>query len=53
MLNNVKRKLTTFVTKDISKKIDIKQKLNDNYGYCPCSLVKSPDTKCMCLEFRE
>ena len=24
-----------------------------NDGYCPCSLVKVEDTKCMCKEFRE
>lgn len=22
-------------------------------GYCPCSLSHTPDTKCMCKEFRE
>lgn len=25
-------------------------KLND--GYCPCSVLRNPDTKCMCKEFR-
>lgn len=24
-----------------------------NNGYCPCAIVKTPDTKCMCKEFRE
>ena len=33
--------------KEISKKV----KENDNY--CPCSLEKNEDTKCMCKEFRE
>lgn len=32
---------------------EIKQKLKENNGYCPCSLIKSDDTKCMCKEFRE
>lgn len=32
---------------------EIKRKLKDNGGYCPCSLIKSPDTKCMCKDFRE
>ena len=32
---------------------DIKRKLKANGGYCPCSLIKSQDTKCMCKEFRE
>lgn len=27
--------------------------IRDNHGYCPCSLKKTPDTKCMCKEFRE
>lgn len=29
------------------------KKIKDNDGYCPCSLVKDEDTKCMCKEFRE
>ena len=32
---------------------EIKRKLKANGGYCPCSLNKSPDTKCMCKDFRE
>ena len=32
---------------------EIKRKLKANGGYCPCSLIKNPDTKCMCKEFRE
>lgn len=32
---------------------EIKQKLKDNGGYCPCRLVKNADTKCMCKEFRD
>lgn len=32
---------------------EIKQKLKENGGYCPCRLSKSEDTKCMCKEFRE
>lgn len=32
---------------------EIKQKLKDNSGYCPCRLVKNADTKCMCKEFRD
>ena len=24
-----------------------------NDGYCPCMRTKTPDTKCMCKEFRE
>lgn len=32
---------------------EIKRQLKNNSGYCPCSLIKSKDTKCMCREFRE
>ena len=32
---------------------EVRAKLKANGGYCPCQLVKSPDTKCMCKEFRE
>lgn len=32
---------------------DIRKRLKENDGYCPCRLVKTPDTKCMCKEFVE
>ena len=32
---------------------EIKQKLKDNGGYCPCRLTKNEDAKCPCKEFRE
>lgn len=32
---------------------EIKRQLKDNNGYCPCQLVKTKDTKCMCKTFRE
>lgn len=32
---------------------EIKTKLKGNGGYCPCRLERTPDTKCMCKEFRE
>ena len=31
----------------------IKAALKENGGYCPCMTTKTPDTKCMCKEFRE
>ena len=31
----------------------IEQRKKENDGYCPCSLENTPDTKCMCKEFRE
>ena len=32
---------------------EIKAKLKENGGYCPCRLEKNEDTKCMCREFRD
>ena len=32
---------------------EIRQQLKENDGYCPCRVKKTPDTKCMCREFRE
>lgn len=31
----------------------IRKAIADNDGYCPCAIAKTPDTKCMCREFRE
>lgn len=33
--------------------VEIRKKLKENDGYCPCKVVKNEDTKCMCKEFRE
>lgn len=27
--------------------------LRENDGYCPCSVIRNEDTKCMCKEFDE
>ena len=32
---------------------EIREKLKENDGYCPCKIEKTDDTKCMCKEFRE
>lgn len=32
---------------------EIRKKIKANNGYCPCQLVKTPDTKCPCKAFRE
>lgn len=29
------------------------QALKENQGYCPCSLIKTAETKCMCKDFRD
>ena len=40
-------------TDNVELKEEIQRKLKENDGYCPCRLVKTPDTKCICKEFRE
>ena len=32
---------------------EIRERLKENDGYCPCRIEKTKDTKCMCKEFRE
>lgn len=32
---------------------EIRRALKENNGYCPCEIEASPDTKCMCKDFRE
>ena len=32
---------------------EIRKRLKENDGYCPCRIYKTIDTKCMCKEFRE
>ena len=27
---------------------EMRKKLKENAGYCPCSILKNADTKCMC-----
>lgn len=31
----------------------IRNNLKENGGYCPCSIKRTPETKCMCKEFIE
>lgn len=38
---------------DVDLVKEIKKKLKENSGYCPCRLDKTKDTKCMCKEFRD
>lgn len=42
-----------FINPDEKYVKEIRQKLKENDGYCPCRLTKSEDTKCMCKEFKE
>ena len=32
---------------------NLKKRIRQNNGYCPCKLVKTPDAKCPCNDFRE
>ena len=41
------------VTEDKELADEIRRKLKENGGYCPCALEKSEDTKCMCQDFIE
>lgn len=41
------------VTKNKELENEIRGKLKANGGYCPCRIDKTPDTKCMCKEFRD
>lgn len=45
--------MTIIQNQDLAYAKEIRKKLKENNGYCPCSIVKSEDTKCMCKEFRE
>lgn len=44
-------KIATNPNKDLVK--EIREKIKENDGHCPCALQKNRDTKCMCKEFRE
>ena len=32
---------------------EVRTKLKENDGFCPCRIEKTEDTKCMCKEFRD
>lgn len=32
---------------------EIRENLKNNENFCPCRIDKTPDTKCMCKEFRD
>ena len=40
-------------TDDTELKEQILQALKEADGYCPCRIDHTPDTKCMCKEFRD
>ena len=45
--------LKIVVTDDKELEVAVRQALTETGGSCPCSLIQSPDTRCMCKEFRE
>lgn len=32
---------------------EVRKALKANDGYCPCAVSKTPDTRCICKDFRE
>lgn len=32
---------------------EIRQQLKENNGFCPCQILQTEDTKCICKSFRE
>lgn len=32
---------------------EFRKAVEDNDGYCPCMVLKTPETKCMCKQFRD
>ena len=47
------RNMKIKTTEDIELANQIRAKLRENSGYCPCKIIKNEDTLCMCKEFRE
>lgn len=45
------RKESTMSIREIDP--SVKSLVFQNDGYCPCAVQRTPDTKCMCKEFRE
>lgn len=45
--------MTIKTTSDKEHAATIRAALKANDNYCPCVVDKTPDTKCMCKEFRD
>lgn len=45
--------MTIKVSEDEQLVKEVRDKLTENGGYCPCKFIKNEDTKCMCKDFRE
>ena len=46
-------KIKIILSDDAEHIAAIREALKANDGHCPCRFEKTPDTKCMCKEFRE
>lgn len=44
-------KITVNKNKELVK--EVREKIKQNEGYCPCKLTKISENKCMCTEFLE
>lgn len=45
--------LKIVVSEDKERVQMIREGLKETGGYCPCEIVATPDTKCLCKAFRE
>lgn len=48
-----KTNMTIRLSKDKELVREIRDKLKESGGYCPCKIEKTEDTKCICKAFRE
>lgn len=46
-------RMKVVISSDTEKVKAIRKALQENDGYCPCEIHKTPDTKCMCKAFRK
>lgn len=51
MEGGVIMKITENPDKEVANAV--KEGLKQTGGYCPCRLQRTPENKCMCLEFRQ
>ena len=45
--------MTVIQNPDQKKYEEVTETVKANDGYCPCLIQRTPDTKCMCKEFRD
>jgi hypothetical protein len=47
------RKKKMILNPNEETRLEIKQAIKENNGYCPCTTIKTSDTKCPCKAFRD